>query len=603
MNKKIAALSLIKKVASFAQPFRIPLRTVFICILSITFVEALNSLCLSRIFDIVQKHGTDNLYLGSALTFMIIALLLVFARIVIVGIQQRTEANKLDQLIANHLNKQSIAKFLSFSNGQHINEHSGVKQTIVNSGTTSIQNQINLWIFYLVPAVAQAFVGLGGIFYANSKIGLIFIVVATLFCYLMYRSNALSVPGVRKLRDRKQLNSRFISELYRFVSLVINESQSSRSLAELSILQEKQQSIYAETWLPAISRLQVVRSSTALLRYGALFLAVYFVFNKEMTIGSMFLVFTFSSMFMNSLWEMTNIHKQFLLDKINIEKYLDLMEVNSDIVIVENPVKLENIQGRVEFKDVSFYYPKRVISYEESEENSLQPEPILRKVSFIIEPGQKIGMVGESGSGKSTTMGLIKRNFDPQAGQITIDGHDLRILDLNSLLQKIGSVDQEVVLFDRSIRENILFGLNGKSKDVSEEKMHELGKIARIDAFFSRLEHGFDTLVGEKGVKLSGGERQRVGIARALAKNPSILIFDEATSSLDSMSERIVQQSIDEACKGKTSIIIAHRLSTVKNCDKIFVFRHGILLAQGTHEELLLECEYYADLVQHQMAV
>ena len=151
------------------------------------------------------------------------------------------------------------------------------------------------------------------------------------------------------------------------------------------------------------------------------------------------------------------------------------------------------------------------------------------------------------------------------------------------------------------MRDNILFGLNGKAKTFSDEQLHELAKLARIDGFFSRLEHGFDTIVGEKGVKLSGGERQRVGIARALAKNPSILIFDEATSALDAMSERIVQQSIDDAANGKTAIIIAHRLSTVKNCDKILVFRHGILLAEGSHEQLLDSCEYYAELVRHQM--
>jgi ABC-type multidrug transport system fused ATPase/permease subunit len=196
---------------------------------------------------------------------------------------------------------------------------------------------------------------------------------------------------------------------------------------------------------------------------------------------------------------------------------------------------------------------------------------------------------------------LIRRGFDPQQGQVFVDSNDLRLIDLKHFLQQVGSVEQDVVLFDRSMRDNILFGLNGKAKTVSDERLHEIAKLARIDGFFTRLEHGFDTIVGEKGVKLSGGERQRVGIARALAKEPSILIFDEATSALDAMSERIVQQSIDDASNGKTAIIIAHRLSTVKNCDKILVFRHGVLLAIGSHEELLVGCEYYADLVYHQI--
>lgn len=218
-----------------------------------------------------------------------------------------------------------------------------------------------------------------------------------------------------------------------------------------------------------------------------------------------------------------------------------------------------------------------------------------------MNPGEKIGIVGESGSGKSTLASLIKRGFDPQEGQVLIDGNDLRLLDLKLFLQNLGSVEQEVILFDRSIRDNMLFGLNGKAAKISNERLHEIAKMCRIDGFFDRLEHGFDTIVGEKGVKLSDGERQRIGIARAMAKDPSILIFDEATSALDSMSERIVQQSIDDACKGKTAIIIAHRLSTVKNCDRILVFRCGILLAQGSHEELLDSCEYYSNLVKYQM--
>lgn len=600
-QEKLSGFPLMKRVLSFARPFRKPLLVVFGCILSVTIIDALGSLYLSKIFDIVQKNGTDQAYFRSALLLVAVAMALVMLRIIIVGYQSRTDVKKLDLLLVQHLSHASIAKFFAFSNGQHISEHSGVKQTIVNSGTSSIESQIRSWIFQLFPALSQFTVALGGLFYASTTVGSIFFGIAILFCYLMYKLNTMLIPGIRKLRDRKQLNSRFISELYRFVTLVKNESQEKRSLDELNDKQGIQHTIYTDTWLPAINRLQGIRVSTAVLRYGTLFLVVYLVFNQQMTIGAMFLVFTWSSTFMNSLWEMTNIHKQFLLDSVNIEKYLQLLDVTPDIAMVENPVRPATIVGRIEFKNVSFYYPNRVKSYEDSDDTGDQNEPVLKNISFVIKPGEKVGMVGESGSGKSTIIGLLKRNFDPQHGQIIIDDNDLRLLDLPFILQKVGSVDQEVLLFDRSIRDNILFGLNGRAEEFSEEQLHKLSKIARIDGFFDRLEHGFDTIVGEKGVKLSGGERQRIGIARALAKDPSILIFDEATSALDSMSEKIVQASIDVACKGKTSLVIAHRLSTVRNCDKILVFRHGILLAEGTHKELLRTCEYYAALVKHQM--
>jgi ABC-type multidrug transport system fused ATPase/permease subunit len=156
----------------------------------------------------------------------------------------------------------------------------------------------------------------------------------------------------------------------------------------------------------------------------------------------------------------------------------------------------------------------------------------------------------------------------------------------------------QVNLFDKSIRENISYG---SERLLTDEELTKIAKMARIDAFYKKLEHGWDTIVGERGAKVSGGEKQRIGIARALAKNPEILIFDEATSALDTVSERVVQKSIDLVSKGKTSVIIAHRLSTVKNCDKIFVLKQGILLAEGTHDYLLENCEYYKELVKHQL--
>jgi ABC-type multidrug transport system fused ATPase/permease subunit len=209
-----------------------------------------------------------------------------------------------------------------------------------------------------------------------------------------------------------------------------------------------------------------------------------------------------------------------------------------------------------------------------------------------------VAFVGESGSGKSTIANLIRRAFDPQSGEIIINGEDLKSLDINSYLKSIGSVDQEVVLFDRTVRENISIGSN---RLLSDDELNSIAKLSGIDKFHHKLEHGWDTIIGERGCKISGGERQRIGIARALSKNPDILIFDESTSALDSVSESIVQKSIDISCQGKTSIIIAHRLSTVKNCDRIFVMKDGQIICSGKHRQLMKSCEYYNDLIQHQL--
>lgn len=598
--KNISSITLIKRIIGFAKPFRKWLVIVFACILAITVNDACNSYLLSKIFDIVQKHSTDTAYLPQALLYVGMGLVLLLIRIVIVRFQGRLEIKQLDLMIQHYLNHQSIAKFFSFSNGQHINEHSGVKQSIVNSGTTSIQNQIRLMLYQLFPSLAYLVVSLGILFSVNVVIGSVFLTIGIVFTVMMFYLNKQLVPGVRKIRDRVQLNSRLISELYRYVGVVKNEAQEHRSLSDVSVAQSKQQDIFSATWLPAMNRLTVIRSTTGVIRYCAIAIAVYLLFQGKLGMGGLFLIFSWSGAFMNSLWDLTGIHKNFLLDRINIEKYFQLLEVEPDIQVVENPIRPTGLYGHIEFKNVTFSYPERLRSYEHAEEGTGQNHPVLKNISFTVEAGQKIGIVGESGSGKSTLGNLLRRAFDPQSGQILIDGHDLRLLDLKWFLQNLGSVEQEVVVFDRSIKDNILFGYGN---DITKERLDELAKIARIDAFFGKLEHGYDTLVGEKGVKLSGGERQRIGIARALAKNPSILLFDEATSALDSISEKIVQESIEDACKGKTAIIIAHRLSTVKNCDKILVFRNGVLLAQGTHDALIHTSEYYADLVKHQLAV
>ena len=597
----LTAFALLRRIILFAKPFQKALGIIFLCILSITAVEALNSYCFSRIFDIVQKHGTDRAYLLPALWLVAAAMGLLFVRIAIVAGQSSVRIKRLSMLIQNHLSHESIVKFFSFSHGQHINEHSGVKQSIVNSGATSIRTQMDALLYKLFPTVAQFTASLFVLFFAGWYIGSLFVFAGLVFCFMMYRMNNSLVPGVRKIRDRGQANARLISELFRFVTLVKSENQEDRSLDDLSTALQKHQDVFVATWMPTISYLTGVRSITAAIRYGALFLTVYLLFAGRITAGTMFLVFSYSSIFVTSLWDFMEMHQQFLIDRINIEKYLELLDVQTDIVVIENPIRPREFKGRIEFKNVSFWYPQRVRSYEELEDTAIQDDPVLKSLSFVIEAGEKVGIVGESGSGKSTIANLIRRGFDPQEGQILIDGNDLRLLDPGNFLRHVGSVEQDVVMLDRSIRDNILFGLHEGSLPVSDDRLSELSRIARIDAFFERLEHGYQTVVGEKGVKLSGGERQRVGIARALAKNPAILLLDEATSALDAVSERMVQDSIEEASAGRTAIIIAHRLSTVKNCDRILVFRKGVLVAEGSHSELLDTCEYYGELVQYQM--
>ena len=235
----------------------------------------------------------------------------------------------------------------------------------------------------------------------------------------------------------------------------------------------------------------------------------------------------------------------------------------------ENPVKLTSLKGHVCFSEVIFGYEDGT--------------PVLNNISFDIYPGKTVALIGPSGAGKSTTVQLLLRFFDPQSGKIQIDGDDLKSLDLESYLSQVALVPQETLLFGGTIRENILYG----KLDATDTEIIEASKSANAHEFIVEFSNGYDTLVGEKGTKLSGGERQRIAIARALLKNPKVLVLDEATSALDNQSEMLIQDALEKLMAGRTTFIIAHRLSTVHNADKIIVLDKGKIVESGTHKELM----------------
>ena len=258
-------------------------------------------------------------------------------------------------------------------------------------------------------------------------------------------------------------------------------------------------------------------------------------------------------------------------------RFLDVMETEPEIVNAPDAKPLENVKGRVCYEDVSFHY-------------SDDDTPVLSHVSFEIPAGKSIALVGPSGSGKTTICSLLPRFYDVTGGKITIDGKDVRTLDLKSLRSQIGMVQQDVYLFAGTIRDNIAYGKPGAPM----EEIIEAAKRANIHEFIQELPDGYDTYVGERGARLSGGQKQRISIARVFLKNPPILILDEATSALDNESERWIQQSLEELSKDRTTITIAHRLSTIRNADEIIVITEDGIAERGTHEMLLEKGGLYA---------
>ena len=308
---------------------------------------------------------------------------------------------------------------------------------------------------------------------------------------------------------------------------------------------------------------------TNMIRFFTLGVGAYFIFNDALTTGELVAFLFYVNMFMNPIRRLVNFNQQFQKGMAGFNRFLELLDVQPEIKDKSDSVKLNNPKGNIQYKDVTFGY-----------ENHMK---VLNNINLDIKSGETIAFVGPSGAGKTTLCNLLPRFYELDRGEITIDGISIKDIKLESLRENIGIVQQEVFLFNGNIKDNISYG----NYSASDEEIKEAAKKANAHQFIMNLSDGYKTKIGERGVKLSGGQKQRISIARSFLKNPPILILDEATSSLDNESEKIIQASLDRLSKDRTTLVIAHRLSTVKNADNIVVLTEEGIVEKGRHDELI----------------
>ncbi len=308
--------------------------------------------------------------------------------------------------------------------------------------------------------------------------------------------------------------------------------------------------------------------------FGGIFFILWYGFKMvqsgNMTIGELITFITYMAFIGGSLGSLGSFYTQILSTLGGTERIREILNTEGEFDLeMANEIKLD-VEGYIEYKDVAFSYPSR-------------PDlPILKGINLSVQPGEKIALVGQSGSGKSTIVQLLLRLYDLNGGSISLDGKSIDNFDLTSFRSMMAIVPQEVLLFGGSIKENIAYG----RPNASDEEIRKAAELANALEFVEKFPERFETLIGERGIKLSGGQKQRIAIARAILNDPKILILDEATSSLDSESEKLVQDALNNLMQGRTSIIIAHRLSTIIDVDQIYVLENGKIAEQGTHQEL-----------------
>ncbi|TDX59210.1 ABC transporter ATP-binding protein [Orenia marismortui] len=575
-------MELAKRVLKYLKPYKGRLTTAVISMLlngflTIFFFDRFQKLMDAIIVGLYEGETTikqlNLMIMGIFFIFFFRAIVQYGEKYLTAYISQNAIRNLRDDLY-EHLQRLSLDFYAQNKTGEimsRVTNDVGILQGAIVSGAIGVFS-----LFF------QLTLGLGKLFYDNWRLTLLSLILFPLIGYTIDKFN----KRIRKVSKRAQVKVADVSDILqetisgiRVVKSFGREDYEYKRFSKENYanFRANMKNSQLNATLTPITEFLASISFIIILWYGG-----GEVMKAKMSPGELTGFFTLLLYITNPLKSLTRLSGTIQRALAAAERIFEIIDINPTIKDKEEAQDIDRVDGYIDFKDITFSYN--------------EDELALDNINLEVEPGQMVALVGASGAGKSTLVNMIPRFYDPNEGIITLDGIDIKDIKLDSLRQQIGIVPQETLLFGGTIKENILYG----NLDASDEEIIQAAKTANAHDFILKFPDGYDSSIGERGAGLSGGQKQRIAIARAVLKNPQILILDEATSALDTESEALVQEALDRLMKNRTTFVIAHRLSTILDADKIVVMEKGKIVERGTHEELLAKDGVYKKLYKIQ---
>ncbi len=632
-DRPVVTRALLGRVWNFARPYTRHVLLLLVTILLTTGVTLMSPLLMRALIDDAIPNQNVRL-----LNFLALGLIAVPVINGLIGVWQRDLSAYVGESIIFDLRNALYGHFQSMSLRFFTQSRTGELMSRLNSDVVGAQQAVNNTLISIISNIVQVVATLAIMIALEWRLTLLGLLVVPFF-YLPARRIG------RVLRDLRRKSMVLNAEMNATMSETLNVSGAllvklfGREQRELDRFERDSSSVrdigirsaVIGRWFFMV--LGIIGAAGTALVY---WVGGYLTIEGAFTIGTIVAFGAYLSQLYGPLMSLTNSPVEFAQSMVSFERVFEVLDIPVEIAEKPDAIELTDVDGRLTFDDVTFDYTvlpeggraglSEVVRYSRGGNETLlrrgrqtedgvgaedeapdgvelaeaeKPEArrvALEDISFHIDAGQLVALVGPSGAGKTTVTYLIPRLYDPTDGRVLLDGHDLRDLTLNTLADNIGMVTQETYLFFDTVRANLLYA----RPDATEEEMTAAARAANIHDFITSLPDGYDTVVGERGYRLSGGERQRVAIARVILKDPRILVLDEATSHLDSLSEALIQDALQRVMEGRTSLVIAHRLSTILAADMILVMDQGRLVESGTHDELLQRGGLYASLFETQ---